>query len=117
MTQFVNMMPKFKPPMAFQKRKSIFTQWTVRNIDNIIEWCKKEYWDSIRYWASKGKFRNVRFEVDEFSAIRLMATLSIFDELILFFKYFPFVWDGLSKPSQEFLIKSYELKMITNRKG
>lgn len=116
MTQFVNTMPKFNPPMMFQNQKFLFTRLCTKMIDKIIAWCKKEYWDSITYWASKGKFRNVRFEIDEFSAIRLMATLSIFDELILFFKYFPFVWQGLSKPSRDFLAKSYELKMIANRK-
>jgi len=115
MNQFVNPMPSFSPPMEFQKQKHIFTRYSVKKIDHIIEWCKKEYWDSITYWASKGKFRNVRFEINEFSAVRLMATLSIFDEIVLFIKYFPFVWDGLSKKSRDFLTKSYEFKQLTRQ--
>ena len=116
-SQFVNPLPHFSPPMMFQKQKYIFSRLSVKKIDHIIEWCKKEYWDSITYWASKGKFRNVKFEMEEFSAIRLMATLSIFDELILFFKYFPDVWQDLPKKSRDFLTKSYEFKMIMKQRS
>lgn len=114
--QFVNPLPKFNPPMMFRKQKHIFSRLSVSMINHIIEWTKKEYWDSIRYWAGKGKFRNVRLEMEEFSSIRLMATLSIFDELILFFQYFPYVWSDLPKKSRDFLAKSYEFKTLMNQK-
>jgi hypothetical protein len=115
--QFVNPLPAFNPPMMFQGYKSLFTRLSVKKIDHIIMWVKKEYWDSIAYWSRRGKFRNVKFEVNEFSEIRLMAALNIFDEIVLFIRYFPFVWDGMSKDSRDFLTKSYEFRKIINQKS
>lgn len=114
--QFVNPLPSFSPPMMFQNYRTLFTRLSVKKIDHIIMWAKKEYWDSISYWSSRGKFRNVKFELDEFSAIRLMAVLTIFDEIILFIRYFPFIWDGMSKDSRDFLTKSYEFRQISKQK-
>jgi hypothetical protein len=115
MNQFINELPKFNPPMVFMKHKHLFTNFSVKKIEHIIEWCKKEYWDSLAYWSKQGNYKNVRFEAEEFSTIRLMAMLTVFDEIILFFKYFPYVWDGLSKPSRKFLASAYELRGMLNQ--
>jgi hypothetical protein len=115
MNQFTNPLPKFDPPMAFVKQRFLFTRYSVNKINRIIEWCSKEYWDSLAYWSNRGNYRNVRFETEEFSTVRLMATLSVFDELILFFKYFPFVWDALSKKSRVFLANAYEFRTLLNQ--
>lgn len=115
MSQFVNPLPRFNPPMVFARQKHLFARFSVKPIEDIIQWCKKEYWDSLKYWSKKGNFKNVRFEAEEFSTIRLMATLSVFDEIILFFEYFPFVWDELPRSSRKFLARAYEFKNLLNQ--
>lgn len=114
-SQFVNPLPIFDPPIHFMNYKHLFIRYSIKRIDGMILWCKKEYWDSIRYWSQRGNFKNVQFEVEEFSTIRLMATLSIFDEIIAFIRKFPFIWDGLSKPSRDFLTRAYEFKGLLLR--
>jgi len=113
--QFVNELPVFEPPMVFLNYKHLFIRYSVKKIEWVIYWCKKEYWDSISYWSKRGNFKNVKFEIEEFSTIRLMATLTIFDEIIYFVRKFPPVWDALPKKSRNFLANAYELKSMLLR--
>jgi hypothetical protein len=110
MNQFVNPLPVFNPPMMFENHRKLFARYSAGMIDAVASWCKKEYWDSLAYWSKRGNFKNVKFEVEEFSTVRLLATISVFDEIVRFIEKYPFVWDSLSKQTRRLVANAYEFK-------
>ena len=113
--QFVNPPPIFKPPTVFSNYNYLHCRFSVKEIKRVVAWCHKEYWDSLNYWSSVGNFKNVKFETEEFSTIRLMAILTAFDDICRLVKTFPDVWNALDNTTRKFLSSAYEFKSLMSR--
>ena len=120
MKQFLNDPPKFEPSNVFSKYKFLSRRYenvlsAPEQIEALVAWAKKEYWDAITYFSNKGNTHNVQFLTDNVSPEILLSVLSAFDDVMTYFNQYPDVWKLLNIETRRFLTHSRKYRVYSNQ--
>jgi hypothetical protein len=121
MKQFLNEPPKFQKPGVFHAFKFLSARYEntpsiPEQVEVMVAWAEKEYWDAISYFSHLGNVRNVQFLNENVSPEILLSSMSVFDDIVNYFTENPPAWKILSRKTKVFLTNSRKYRTYSNQR-
>lgn len=121
MRQFINDPPKFSPPGVFHEFRYLSKRYENKTsvpeqIEQVIAWAEKEYHDALVWATEKGSMNHIRFLSDEFSPVRFLSVLTVFDVIINYMNENPLAWKSLDRHARRFLTDAYDFRKLSNQR-